>query len=217
MHKEIAVREAVVLQAAELANFRGANWQAGRRFNVGAVVAYATLHIGCLGVFYTGVSVEGLWVLFVSFLLRGFGVSIIYHRYFAHRSFRTSRIFQFIMALYGALTVLGGPLWWAQTHRDHHKHADTPADIHSPFYQGFIYSHCGWFLDLQHRSVDLSKIPDLAAFPELVLIERWKSFAKSRLYLRLLLFFWIDGARLGIFSTRRNNSSNDPLDLVRQP
>jgi len=137
-----------------------------------AVLFYILLHFGCLAAFYTGINCQAVALFCAAFLLRAFGVSIVYHRYFAHRSFQTSRLMQFSLAVYGALTVLGGPLWWAQTHREHHRNADTPEDIHSPHYQGFIYSHCGWFLDNRHRSVDRTKIGDLAKFPELVFVDR---------------------------------------------
>lgn len=147
-----------------------------------AASAYVLIHLGCLGVFYTGVSGEAMAVLGGAFLFRVFGSSIVYHRYFAHRSFQTSRPMQFVLGVYGATTVLGGPLWWAQTHRAHHQHADTPDDIHSPHYQGFLYAHCGWFLNQDHRDVDLSKVPDLARFPELVWLDRWDLLFKA-LYL----------------------------------
>ncbi len=160
------------------------------RFSPPAVVVYALIHLGCLGVFYTGVSVEALGVLCGALLLRAFGVSIVYHRYFAHRSFRTSRPMQFLLGVYGALTVLGSPLWWAQTHRYHHQHADTPHDLHSPHYHGFVYAHCGWFLNREHRNVDLSKIRDFARFPELLWLERWDPLFKL-LYLGCC--YWLFG------------------------
>jgi len=138
-----------------------------------AVVAYGLLHLGCLGVFFVPFDSHAVAIFCGAYLIRGFGVSVIYHRYFAHRTFRTSRVMQFLFGLYGTTTVLGGPLWWAQTHREHHRHADTPDDIHSPRYQGFVYSHCGWFLTHAHRDVDLSKVSDLARFPEMMFLERW--------------------------------------------
>lgn len=160
------------------------------RFSARAVVVYVLLHLGCLGVLYTGVSGGALALLCGAFVFRVFGSSIAYHRYFAHRSFRTSRPMQFILGAYGALTVLGGPLWWAQTHRYHHRHADTLDDIHSPHYQGFLYAHFGWFLNRNHRDVDLSKVPDLARFPELVWLER-RSMLLQMLYVGCV--YWLFG------------------------
>lgn len=142
-------------------------------FDKPAVAAYVLLHLGCLGVLFVPFDRRALAIFCGAYLIRGFGVSVVYHRYFAHRTFRTSRLMQFLLGVYGTTTVLGGPLWWAQTHRQHHRHADTPEDIHSPRHQGFIYSHCGWFLAHAHRDVDPSKVPDLARFPEMVFLERW--------------------------------------------
>jgi stearoyl-CoA desaturase (delta-9 desaturase) len=168
-------------------------------FNPFAVTIYILLHLGCFGILYTGVSAEAMAVLCVAFLIRALGVSIVYHRYFAHRSFRTSRLMQFCLGLYGSLTVLGGLLWWAQTHREHHRHADTPDDIHSPAFHGFIYSHCGWFLDDRHRSLDLSKVRDLARFPELIWLERLDVLSKLSYIACCYWLFGIVGVVWGFF------------------
>jgi stearoyl-CoA desaturase (delta-9 desaturase) len=148
------------------------------RFDRLAVTAYLLLHLGCLGVFYTGIDAQDVVIFCGAFMIRAIAVSVVYHRYFAHRAFRTSRALQFVLGLYGTIAVLGGPIWWAQTHREHHRHADTPYDIHSPHYQGFLYAHCGWFLDNEHREVDLSRIRDLARFPEIVWLQRWSTLFK---------------------------------------
>lgn len=161
------------------------------RFSPPAVFAYVLLHLGSLGVVYTGINGEALAVFCGAYLFRVFGSSIAYHRYFAHRSFRTSRLMQFILGAYGAMTVLGGPLWWAQTHRYHHRYADTPGDIHSPHHQGFLYAHFGWFLERKHRAVDLLKVPDLARFPELVWLERHGILLQA---LYVACVYWLFGA-----------------------
>jgi stearoyl-CoA desaturase (delta-9 desaturase) len=98
--------------------------------------------------------------LLVWFLLQ-FGVHAGYHRYFAHRSFRTSPWFEWVLACLGCLAFQEGPIWWASTHRQHHKSADTDEDIHSPR-RGFWYAHIGWLLqgDLVDR-IDWSLVPDL--------------------------------------------------------
>jgi len=77
------------------------------------------------------------------------------------------------LAVVGSLTMQGGVIWWAETHRRHHRNADTPNDLHSPHYQGFWYSHFGWFLDERHRATRLDAIGDLARYPELVWLDRW--------------------------------------------
>lgn len=134
-------------------------------------IPYVCMHLACIGVFWTGITWSGVGLCAASFFLRQFGLGVGYHRYFAHKSFKTSRVAQFFLALLGSLSVQRGVLWWAQTHRYHHRHADLPDDIHSPTYQGFIYSHSGWFMDEKNRRTDLSKVADLAKYPELVWLD----------------------------------------------
>lgn len=163
------------------------------KVNLDIALPYALLHLACLGVFWTGVTWTDACVCVASFYLRGFAVGAGYHRYFAHKSFKTSRAMQFLLALVGTLSVQRGVLWWAETHRHHHRCADTPADLHSPTLQGFIYSHSGWFMYGQHHQTNFSKVADLAKFPELVWLNnlRWQ-FLPISLYAFFiyLLFGW---------------------------
>lgn len=132
------------------------------------LIPYVTVYAICLGAFVVPFN-RMIPVLFVvSYLVRAFGLTIAYHRYFSHRSFKTSRPLQFVLAVLGSLNLQGGVLWWAETHRYHHRHADTPDDLHSPRFQGFLYSHYGWYLNADNQSTHLDRIRDLARFPELV-------------------------------------------------
>jgi stearoyl-CoA desaturase (delta-9 desaturase) len=138
-----------------------------------ALVAYALVHVACLGVFWTGIDHTSLVAFGVCYCVRLVGLTVSYHRYFAHRAFKTSRAVQLVLAVLGSLTMQGGVIWWAETHRRHHRNADTPNDLHSPHYQGFWYSHFGWFLDKRHRRTRLEGAADLARYPELVWLDRW--------------------------------------------
>ena len=94
------------------------------------------------------------------------------HRYFSHRSYRTSRVFQFILAL--CCTAVGerGMIWWASHHRRHHRLSDRPGDVHSPN-EGFWWSHMGWMLSNEQEYTDLATVKDLNRFPELRWLERF--------------------------------------------
>jgi len=138
-----------------------------------ALAAYGMVHVACLGLLWTGVDRTALAVFAACYVVRLFGLTVCYHRYFAHRAFKTSRAMQLVLAVVGSLTMQGGVIWWAETHRRHHRNADTPDDLHSPQYQGFWYSHFGWFLNKEHRATRLAAIPDLARYPELVWLDRW--------------------------------------------
>jgi stearoyl-CoA desaturase (delta-9 desaturase) len=107
------------------------------------------------------------------YALRMFAITAFYHRYFAHRTFRTSRAVQFIFAVIGASSVQRGPLWWAAHHRNHHRHTETAADPHSPTVHGFWWSHMGWFLTAEGFRTDWARIPDLAKYPELRWLDRF--------------------------------------------
>src|SRR5512146_161259 len=108
----------------------------------------------------------------VTYVAGMFFITAGYHRYFSHRSFRTGRPFQFLLALGAVTTVQHGVLWWAGHHRSHHRHADGPEDPHSPS-QGWLWSHMGWFLCDRHDAAPLARVRDLSRFPELRWLERW--------------------------------------------
>ncbi len=136
------------------------------------ILPFVGLHLACLAVFWVGVSWVAVWVFLGSYLLRMFAITAFYHRYFAHRSFRTSRPVQFLFAVIGAAATQRGPLWWAAHHRQHHKSADQPSDPHAPRH-GFWWSHMGWFLSRRHFGTDYAQIPDLVRYPELRLLDRF--------------------------------------------
>jgi stearoyl-CoA desaturase (delta-9 desaturase) len=102
-----------------------------------------------------------------------FGITAGFHRYFSHRAFRTSRAFQFVLALLGTLSVQKGVLWWAGHHRDHHRYSDGEKDVHSPVQRGFWWSHVGWILAARYDRTQPERVKDLARFPELVLLDRF--------------------------------------------
>jgi stearoyl-CoA desaturase (delta-9 desaturase) len=100
---------------------------------------------------------------------RMFWVTAGYHRYFSHRSFKTSRAFQFVMAFMAMTSSQKGVLWWAAHHRHHHRFSDQEDDLHSPTLFGFFWSHVGWIISDKYNDTRLNYIGDFAKFPEL----RW--------------------------------------------
>jgi stearoyl-CoA desaturase (delta-9 desaturase) len=122
-----------------------------------------------------------------AYLVRMFAITAGYHRYFAHRAYRTGRGFQFLLALVGGASAQKGALWWAAHHRDHHRDSDGPEDIHSPVRRGFWWSHVGWFLSTRHNATKLDRIKDLARYPELRFLDRWHAIPPTLLALGLFL------------------------------
>ena len=130
--------------------------------NLGAPVA-AFVFLPTPGLAAFAVAVYFLWA---------FAVTAGYHRYFAHRTYKTSRPVQFVLAWLAQSTLQKGVLWWAAHHRDHHKYSDQPEDPHSPLQRGFWYAHMGWIMD-DTAETKLDRVKDLARYPELRWLNRW--------------------------------------------
>src|SRR5579884_2333145 len=109
-------------------------------------VPFIGLHLALVAVFFVPVDGWALALCALTYFWRMFGITGGYHRYFAHRSYKTSRVFQFVLAWLGCSSLQKGPLWWAAHHREHHRYSDTPKDPHSPHETSFWWSHVGWIL-----------------------------------------------------------------------
>jgi stearoyl-CoA desaturase (delta-9 desaturase) len=118
--------------------------------------------------FVVGISWKLVGLAMLFYYLRMAATTIGYHRYFSHRTFKTSRVFQFLLAFAAETSAQKGALWWAAHHRDHHRYSDMEGDIHSPK-KGFWWSHVLWILCRRYGATDESKIKDFAKYPEL----RW--------------------------------------------
>lgn len=136
-------------------------------------IPFIILHVGCLGVIWTGWSWTAVGVAAFLYFFRMFAITGFYHRYFSHRSFQTSRVCQFLFGLAGASAVQRGPLWWAYHHRHHHQHSDDEHDVHSPKQKGFWWSHMGWITSRANFPTDYERVKDLAKFKELVFLNRF--------------------------------------------
>ena len=134
---------------------------------------YLGMHVACLSVFWVGWSPLAIGCLMLTFFARVFGLTAFYHRYFSHRSFRTSRLIQFLGAALGSSAWQRGPIWWAAQHRRHHRHSDRPGDVHSPREHGFWYAHMGWFMTREIYATDRRLVKDWLRFPELRLLDRF--------------------------------------------
>jgi stearoyl-CoA desaturase (delta-9 desaturase) len=140
----------------------------------GTYYHHVVLHLACLAVLLVGVSLVDVLLCVGLYFVRMFAITGGYHRYFAHRSYKTSRAFQFLLGGVGCTAMQGGPLWWVATHRHHHCESDTPQDIHSPLRRGFWWSHIGWVLAGEPAETDWDRVRDLSGYPELHWLERFK-------------------------------------------
>ncbi len=134
---------------------------------------FVLVHLGCLLAIWCGVSLTAILCCLGFYLIRMFAITAGYHRLFSHRTYRTGRVFQFLLGLVGTTSAQKGPLWWAASHRYHHQHSDTEQDLHSPGIHGFWWAHAGCVLSKEHDHADLNIVRDLQKFPELVLLDRF--------------------------------------------
>ena len=133
------------------------------------------LHLACLAFIWTGVSTVAVVTCLSLYIVRMFAITAGFHRFFAHRTYRTSRVFQFLLAFMGTAAYQKGPLWWPAHHRHHHLYSDTETDIHSPVSRTVWQSQVGWFLLRDSQATHEKLIPNLMKFRDLRLLDRFYS------------------------------------------
>ena len=158
---------------------------ADERFSWAESLPILLVHAACLSVFWVGVSWAAAAACLVTYLVRVFALTAGYHRYFSHNSFKTGRVFQFVLALLGASAGQAGPLWWGAQHRYHHNHADTDCDIHSPKRRGFYWAHLGWLFCRKYAKAPLDLMKDYAKYPEIRWLDKYHVAAPILLILAL--------------------------------
>ncbi len=147
---------------------------------------FILIHILCFAVIWVGFSWIAIGTGLVLYFPRMFGLTAGYHRYFSHRSFETSRVFQFVLAVLGNAAAQRGPLWWAAHHRHHHRFADQPQDEHSPKQHGFWTSHILWFMKPRNYPTQNNLVKSWLNYPELVFLNRYASLVP---FLMIVLLF----------------------------
>jgi stearoyl-CoA desaturase (Delta-9 desaturase) len=121
-----------------------------------------------------------VWIALAFYALSGMGVTVGFHRYFTHGSFRAARPLRIALAIAGSLAIEGSVIRWVADHRRHHAYSDREGDPHSPWrfgttpralLKGFSYAHIGW---LFKRELTNEKrfAPDLLADKDIKRIDR---------------------------------------------
>jgi stearoyl-CoA desaturase (delta-9 desaturase) len=141
---------------------------------VGTVVA-----IGLL--WGRGIGQTDLLILVLSYLLSGLGITVGFHRLFAHRSFEARGPLRLALAVAGTTALEGSLVSWVAAHRRHHAYSDRVGDPHSPHLEeeegvrgilkGLWHAHAGWLFDAEKSSRG-RWAPDLLKDPALVRIDR---------------------------------------------
>jgi stearoyl-CoA desaturase (Delta-9 desaturase) len=151
---------------------------ADERVNWFTSIPFLAFHLIPLAAIWTGVSARAVVICVVLYVVRVFFITAGYHRYFSHRAYKLPRWAQAVMAVGGSTALQKGPLWWAAHHRQHHRFSDTEHDVHSPI-RGFWWSHVGWILCDKNNGTDLSRVKDLAKYPELRWLDRHQYVAAT--------------------------------------
>jgi stearoyl-CoA desaturase (Delta-9 desaturase) len=116
----------------------------------------------------------------VFYVVSGMGISMGFHRYFTHSSFKANRGRKIALAVAGSLAIEGPVLTWVADHRRHHKYSDKEGDPHSPWRfgndwkaltKGLGYAHIGWLFN-PNRTSQARFCPDLLADRDVSRISR---------------------------------------------
>jgi len=112
--------------------------------------------------FYTRTSIAAFLIFYT---ITGLGLTLGYHRLFAHRAFEVPRWLEHLIAICGYLAIQRGPIFWVAMHRLHHRYSDIPGrDPHTPR-EGLLHVHFGWSQrrrnDVWEREIYRKLTPDL--------------------------------------------------------
>jgi stearoyl-CoA desaturase (delta-9 desaturase) len=120
-----------------------------------------------------GVSPAAIGGFLIAYVLSMLGVTVGFHRHFAHRSFKTHRAIQALFIILGSNALQGSLLYWVSTHRRHHRFSDSAADPHSPHHdgnqplrglRGLWHGHIGWMYSSRVTNV-VRFAPDIVRDP----------------------------------------------------
>ncbi|MCA9303558.1 MAG: acyl-CoA desaturase [Phycisphaerales bacterium] len=116
------------------------------------VIGLITAIVLLWGIAFNGVH---LAILAGMYIITALGITVGYHRFFTHRSFKTPRFMEVILVILGSMAVEGSVMQWVAVHRRHHQHSDDHDDPHSPhthgggiwgMVRGMWHAHMGWIV-----------------------------------------------------------------------
>jgi stearoyl-CoA desaturase (delta-9 desaturase) len=119
-------------------------------------------------------------IALVAYAITGHGITVGFHRYFTHRSFKPNRGVKIALGVAGSMAIQGPVVRWVADHRKHHKFSDRDGDPHSPWrygntvpalVKGLFYAHMGWLFDTEQTS-QRQYAPDLLKDKDIVRISR---------------------------------------------
>ena len=195
---------------AEQPPSRGAQW-AARVLTGIIVVGPAVVLAVCIPLLWDHlITLRDVIIGAALYLVTGHGISVGFHRLFAHRGFVPNRALKIVLAAMGSMAIEGSVIGWVATHRRHHRFSDHDGDPHSPHgsgtglraqIRGLAHAHVGWLFTTDGTS-EQRYAPDLLADPDMVRMgQLWPVFAIGSLVLPFLLGWLISGSLLGGLTT----------------
>ncbi len=127
-----------------------------------------------------GLSWTDVAIFVVMYHVSGFGVTVGFHRYFTHGSFKAKRWLRVTLAVAGSLSIEGSTIQWVADHRRHHQYSDLEGDPHSPWrygtdfralVKGMFHAHVGWLFHRDMTNQDRFA-PDLLADKDIRQVDR---------------------------------------------
>lgn len=119
--------------------------------------------IGFIGtpiyIYYNGLTWAEFLLFFFFFMATGLAITMGYHRFFSHTTYKTNKFIEFLLLFFGAGTFQKSAIRWASQHRQHHQFTDTELDPHNSR-RGFWYCHVGWIMFYKHN-IDFNNVKDL--------------------------------------------------------
>lgn len=119
-------------------------------------------------------------IALVMYLVSGLGITVGFHRYFTHGSFKAKRPLRIALAVAGSLAIEGPVIRWVADHRRHHAFSDREGDPHSPWrygesvpalMKGLWFAHMGWLFDVELTN-QRKYTPDLLADRDVAFVSR---------------------------------------------
>jgi stearoyl-CoA desaturase (delta-9 desaturase) len=126
-----------------------------------------------------GLSWTDVGIAAVFYVISGLGITVGFHRYFTHGSFKAKRPLRIALAVAGMLAMQGPVITWVADHRRHHAFSDKEGDPHSPWLfgtstaalaKGFLHAHTGWLFD-RDKTNEKRFTPDLLADRDIVRVD----------------------------------------------
>ena len=157
----------------------------GEKLSLIVSLPFLSVHIGAIYALTISPSSFALFMVFLMYFIRMFGITAGFHRLFSHRSFKTNRAFQFFLAYAATCSAQMGPIWWASHHRHHHKYTEQIEDPHTPTLKGFFWAHVGWIMSPVNSPTKEEYVGDLMKYPELKWLDKYHYFAPFSLVILL--------------------------------